>query len=158
MDVESLACESPEVVSVELDKTVPRRPRFRFLIRRTVLVPLAVMAVFCSAWLGPVWLMLMTVIFASLAWPAVLIVVLVCGRGYQRAFCIAALYPAVTVIAMAALPSPFWIVAIFGDGTSSSTGTEGALWYCFAGPLAMSCACGGLGMLTRWIFTAQERH
>ena len=99
----------------------PTRRPFQFSLR-SLLILMTVTAVFLSALFGGNdWIAAATVYVLFTAWPMVLTIVLIYGRGKTRTFCIGALFP---VAPLPASPSSLFFAVAFGRIPAPPFGLE----------------------------------
>lgn len=124
----------PDAVPTERDESVPSEPPPRFLQFRlsSIFVLTFLVAVACTLLFSmpPMPGLLLLLVF-SVVLPAVLTIIIVYGRGYRRAFCIGAMFPAVLTLLPLAVLSAILFIEPNGFDFYQSRLTEDTNWLWF---------------------------
>ena len=141
------------------DRPEPTRPpRFQFTISQMIVLT-TVVAIFCAATFAvPTWLSIMLANCFGLLVPMVLTVVLVYGHGYERTFCIGALFPAGFMGWQQF--GPFAYHFIFTDFFPRNIDADAQLkvWLFLLGVLAVSGIFGVGAMGVRWTIESRRQR
>ncbi len=131
----------------------PSPGRLQFSLRTMLIIMTGFAATLSGVFAGPDWMRMITAVFFTTAVTIVLVVVLVYGRGYQRTFCIGALFPSGLVTYQ--IGGSAFMRATYGMGPDEMTELLAAIFllaYCLV------VLCGGLlAMGVRWMVESSHR-
>ncbi len=127
----------------------------QFSLRTLFIVTTGLAVTTSGVFAGPTWVSVVTAMVFTAAATIALTVVLIYGRGYQRTFCIGALFPSglVTYQATGSLLALMW----YGMGTGSGVTALGVAIFLMVYCLVV-IAAGLLALGVRWMVESSRRE
>jgi hypothetical protein len=142
-------------VKIEATFQPTPRPRFQFQLRTALIVMTALAILLSAVFAGLPGVAMTTAVLLATGIPMCLTIVLVYGRGYQRTFCIGALFPSGLILSWTApLSLPYGLM--IADSDDPQVALVLGIAILIGAVVIISFGLAAVGL--RWLIERQDRE